>query len=239
MNPAKTATAVQELADDVEITTSNGDEQDILEEGPYRARLINFKVEETPDWKMAKNRERNPDREPDPRQYAWYFQIVEPEYEGHTIADWTTRSFHEKSNGGKYAAYLQGKTKLDGSEPIRSTAGLVGRELMLYITQSKDKNYCSAAKSFPVKKAGKRSLVDPNVDALPIDEDELPFPSGDSSAASDKQVKAIYAIGRAAKRLSEGQVDERCVDIFGVRPTELTKSEASQFIDMLKGDAAA
>ena len=52
-------------------------------------------------------------------------------------------------------------------------------------------------------------------------------------------MKAIYAIGRASKRLSESQVDDHCAEVFGVRPSELTKAEASQFIDMLKGEAAA
>ncbi len=58
------------------------------------------------------------------------------------------------------------------------------------------------------------------------------------SALTEKQLKAIYAIGRASKRLSEQQVDDRCAEVFGVRPNELTKAEASQFIDMLKGEAA-
>jgi hypothetical protein len=79
---------------------------------------------------------------------------------------------------------------------------------------------------------------------MPAEEDEfdrLPAPeaSPSSSVATEKQVKAIYAIGRASKRLSESQVDDRCAEVFGVRPNELTKAEASQFIDMLKGDIAA
>ena len=56
---------------------------------------------------------------------------------------------------------------------------------------------------------------------------------------TEKQLKAIYAIGRASKRLSESQVDDRCAEVFGVKPSELTKAEASQFIDMLKGEQAA
>lgn len=79
---------------------------------------------------------------------------------------------------------------------------------------------------------------------LPAEEDDFDrigtsevSPTG--SAATEKQIKAIYAIGRASKRLSESQVDDRSIEIFGVRPQELTKSEASQLIDMLKGDAAA
>ena len=77
---------------------------------------------------------------------------------------------------------------------------------------------------------------------LPAEEDEfdrLPEVSPSGSAATEKQLKAIYAIGRASKRLSESQVDDRCAEVFGVRPNELTKAEASQFIDMLKGEVAA
>jgi uncharacterized protein YbdZ (MbtH family) len=71
------------------------------------------------------------------------------------------------------------------------------------------------------------------------DFDRIPEISPAGSAANEKQLKAIYAIGRASKRLSESQVDDRCAEIFGVRPNELTKAEASQFIDLLKGEAAA
>jgi hypothetical protein len=70
--------------------------------------------------------------------------------------------------------------------------------------------------------------------------DQIPAAgSPNGLSATEKQIKAIYAIGRASKRLSEGQVDDRCVEVFGVVPAELTKAEASQFIDMLKGEAAA
>jgi hypothetical protein len=72
------------------------------------------------------------------------------------------------------------------------------------------------------------------------DFDNAPFLPDVTTAVTltEKQLKAIYAIGRAAKRLSEQQVDDRSAEVFGVRPNELTKAEASQFIDMLKGEAA-
>jgi len=76
---------------------------------------------------------------------------------------------------------------------------------------------------------------DDDFDRLPAVE----VPLAGTGGATEKQVKAIYAIGRASKRLSESQVDDRAVEVFGVRPGELTKAEASQFIDMLKGDIAA
>jgi len=70
------------------------------------------------------------------------------------------------------------------------------------------------------------------------DFDRTPEITPTGSALTEKQLKAIYAIGRANMRLSEQQVDDRCGEVFGIRPTELTKAEASQFIDMLKGEAA-
>jgi len=72
------------------------------------------------------------------------------------------------------------------------------------------------------------------------DFDQLPAAgSPNGSGATEKQIKAIYVIGRTSKRLSESQVDDRCNELFGILPAELTKAEASQFIDILKGEAAA
>jgi len=56
---------------------------------------------------------------------------------------------------------------------------------------------------------------------------------------TDKQLKAIYAIARAARHLSEQEVDARCQELYHCRPDELSKVEASQFIDVLKGEQAA
>lgn len=92
----------------------------------------------------------------------------------------------------------------------------------------------SGFKTAGANDGGRLPAEDDDFDRLPSAEIS---PSG--SAATEKQIKAIYAIGRASKRLSESQVDDRAVEIFGVRPQELTKAEASQLIDMLKGDTAA
>ncbi len=56
---------------------------------------------------------------------------------------------------------------------------------------------------------------------------------------TDKQLKAIYAIARAARHLSEPEVDARCGELYGCAPGDLSKLEASQFIDTLKGEQAA
>lgn len=110
-------------------------------------------------------------------------------------------------------------------------------------SQSAGNGY-SNAKNGSFNAGGFKTAVANGIGRLPAEEDDfdrLPTsevaPSG--SAATEKQIKAIYAIGRASKRLSESQVDDRSTEIFGVRPTELTKAEASQLIDLLKGDQAA
>ena len=64
-------------------------------------------------------------------------------------------------------------------------------------------------------------------------------PAANGNSLTDKQLKAIYAIGRAAQHLSEDEVDACCQAAFGCRPEELSRLEASQFIDMLKGVQAA
>jgi hypothetical protein len=58
--------------------------------------------------------------------------------------------------------------------------------------------------------------------------------------ATGAQVKAIYAIGRGRRGLSESAVDERCRSRYGALPAQISKQHASEFIDMLRraGEAA-
>jgi hypothetical protein len=65
--------------------------------------------------------------------------------------------------------------------------------------------------------------------------------NGDREAppATEPQVKAIYAIARGSLALDEAELDERCRDRYGVSPQELTRRQASEFIDALKTGAAA
>jgi hypothetical protein len=63
--------------------------------------------------------------------------------------------------------------------------------------------------------------------------------SGDSSAATAAQVRAIYAIARNQHALSEVQTDERCREQYSLLPSELSKRQASEFITGLQvGESA-
>jgi hypothetical protein len=53
--------------------------------------------------------------------------------------------------------------------------------------------------------------------------------------ATEPQIKAIYAIGRGAQSMDESEVEDRCKELFGVTPSALSRRQASEFIDALKG----
>jgi hypothetical protein len=60
-------------------------------------------------------------------------------------------------------------------------------------------------------------------------------PTADGDIATPAQVRAIYLIGRDQHSLTDAQVDERAVDLYGAPPAELTKKQASNLITVLKG----
>jgi hypothetical protein len=78
------------------------------------------------------------------------------------------------------------------------------------------------------------------------EEDGEPFPPTlayrqkrlDTQPATEKQLKAIYAIGHNARKLSEEGVDQKCKQLYGCSPRDLSKKDASEFIDLLKQDVA-
>ena len=53
-------------------------------------------------------------------------------------------------------------------------------------------------------------------------------------SATSPQVKAIYSIGRDQRALDEPSVEARCRDRYGRPPAELSKQQASEFIDLLR-----
>jgi len=56
-------------------------------------------------------------------------------------------------------------------------------------------------------------------------------------AATPSQIKAIYAIGRDLPHVGDGDVEARCRSQFGKPLAQLTKRQASEFIDLLRRPA--
>jgi hypothetical protein len=61
---------------------------------------------------------------------------------------------------------------------------------------------------------------------------------GPEQGATPSQIKAIYAIGRDLPHVGDGDVEARCRSQFGKPPAQLTKRQASEFIDLLRKPAA-
>lgn len=126
---------------------------------------------------------------------------------------------------------------VDGPVNLAEPRNVVNRA-SAFINKGNNSNGNGNGKSGTFGNSGFTRIEGGRLPAQEDDFDRIPEVSATGSGLTEKQLKAIYAIGRASKRLSEQQVDDRCAEVFGVRPSELTKAEASQFIDMLKGEAA-
>lgn len=68
---------------------------------------------------------------------------------------------------------------------------------------------------------------------VPIQSQSRPPAQQGGSLATERQVKAIYAIGRAA-HLSEGDIIAKSQMLYQAQPSGLTMRQASEFIDRLK-----
>ena len=88
------------------------------------------------------------------------------------------------------------------------------------------------AKSGSVQRA-KRRVVD-----APVSRNGLQVLRDGNGVATTSQVKAIYSIARDAGG-DEDAVEERCRAVFSCAPAELTKQQASEFIDLLRETTAA
>lgn len=78
-------------------------------------------------------------------------------------------------------------------------------------------------------------------DAPPDDPDYMSVPPvparplSTEAPATERQIKAIYAIARAARGWHPERLDEECGRLFGVPPEDLTIRQASRLIEHLKG----
>ena len=57
--------------------------------------------------------------------------------------------------------------------------------------------------------------------------------------ATPSQIKAIYAIGRHLPHMGDRSAETRCQSLFGRPPEQLSKRQASEFIDLLRRPPAA
>lgn len=57
-------------------------------------------------------------------------------------------------------------------------------------------------------------------------------------AATEPQIRAIYSIARGAWNLGEEEIENRCKEMYGCLPADLSRRQASELIDSLKRAAS-
>ena len=57
--------------------------------------------------------------------------------------------------------------------------------------------------------------------------------------ATEKQLKAIYAIARNSMHMSETALEDKTQELYGCSPEELSRADASRLIDALKSQELA
>ncbi len=61
--------------------------------------------------------------------------------------------------------------------------------------------------------------------------------AGRSKGATEPQIRAIYSIAQVTLGMDQGQAEAESRQVYGVAPADLTKEQASDFIDRLKSEA--
>ncbi len=56
------------------------------------------------------------------------------------------------------------------------------------------------------------------------------------ASATEPQLRAIYSIAHATLGMDQSRVEEESLQVYGVAPNDLTKEQASDFIDRLKAE---
>jgi hypothetical protein len=87
---------------------------------------------------------------------------------------------------------------------------------------------------------GERPLSAPPVVDSPVARSELKVVrERPDTEATPSQLKAIYAIGRDLPHVGDGDIESRSRALFGRPPNQLSKRQASEFIDLLRRPAGA
>lgn len=151
---------------DIEVP-QGGSDQEIIPQGMYTARLVKLKTVAKPDWKLKG--EEGEDRE----QYEWVFEIVEGDWQGYRLNDYTNRTFHPKATAHKHAAALFGVPELVPGIHT-STRALAGKACQIWIIEKATqqgkgpiRNYIEKVTPMPTPRARpQRPQAAPTIDVV-------------------------------------------------------------------------
>ncbi len=144
MNNTATETQSDELVfEDEEVTVpESGGDFATIPAGVYNAKLVGFKREPKPDWKLKGDEDEN-----GKQQFKWTWIVTDGEFSGTYLTDWTNISWHEKATSHKYAAALLGVPTLPVGVGM-STRSLAGRTCQLWVTETPTKKDPSVFRNY-------------------------------------------------------------------------------------------
>lgn len=114
--------------DDLDIDVPTGGDFETIPAGMYNARLVGFTVTDKPDWKLTG------EEGEDKQQWEWTFELVDGDYQGTRLKNYTNRSWHEKANAHKHAAALLGVPTLPVGVGM-STRQLAGKPCQVWVIE--------------------------------------------------------------------------------------------------------
>lgn len=117
------------------VPESNGGEWQLLEAGLYEATLKELYVAAKSPQAMDREAAKYPDKEIEPDEFVWIFELQDAEYVGQTMRRKTSKSLNPKSKAHAYAAALYGRA-LEPGETVKKSL-LIGVECVLNISQYK------------------------------------------------------------------------------------------------------
>ncbi|HMA36875.1 MAG TPA: hypothetical protein VKY74_20640 [Chloroflexia bacterium] len=125
----------------------------------------------------------------------------------------------------------------------RAQRAVFGVNCLQVLAQSLDHQEATAPPEPPPESPPESVQGSPRLATRPVGGGQSPMVGNQDrplqGGITEKQLKAIYAIARAARHLSEAEIEAQCQELYHCRPDELSKAAASQLIDSLKGPQAA
>lgn len=149
--------------DDIAIEPPESTDYESLPTGAYMGKLVAFKVIDKPEWKIQAELLRKPEKEPDREQWTWQFEVIDGEFAGITITDYTNRSWHERSKAAAHACALLDVPALPRGQGL-STGKLIGRPCQVWVVAKEKDDGSSRSyvdKVLPLPKRARKTPPSP------------------------------------------------------------------------------
>lgn len=144
---------LEKTEDFLDVDFGSAIEYETLPTGSYDLEITDLSIKEKSenkrrsDWQMkVKEKPETTLESIDAYQWVFTFRVIAGEYEGETLTERMTRSFHENSKAGKLAAAALGMPKYNVMQArqmaeqagVKGSALLMGKRVRAFVTDDED-----------------------------------------------------------------------------------------------------